>query len=146
MTDAPPQFDEEVLAAWRLLCARGLVRFDWEGLVPVGVMNPELVNIHFAAHGKPPERTVPPAGRRRSSADRWTHGTRLGRDHRSVRQHLVEDHGVAQAQVDAWSDGSVHGHHDGVHQLTWAYAKDLAHPAPGDGRYLAEQEDQAKTA
>lgn len=62
----------------------------------------------------------------------WTHGTRLGRDHRSVRRHLVEDHSVDQDQVDAWSDGAVHGHHDGVHGRTWAYAEDLEHPAPGD--------------
>lgn len=68
----------------------------------------------------------------------WTHGTRLGRDHRSVRQHLVEDHGVSQAQADAWSDGAVHGHHDGVHRDTWAYAHDLVHPAPGDREYLAK--------
>lgn len=65
----------------------------------------------------------------------WTHGTRLGRDHRSVRRHLVEDHGVHQDQVDAWLDGAVHGHHDAVHRRTWAYAEDLAHPAPGDQEY-----------
>lgn len=64
-----------------------------------------------------------------------THGTRLGREHRSVRIHLVEDHGVTQDQVDAWSDGAVHGHHDGVHRTTWAYANDLDHPAPGDREY-----------
>lgn len=28
--------------------------------------------------------------------------------------------GVSQGQVDAWSDGAVHGHHDGVHRTTWA--------------------------
>lgn len=69
----------------------------------------------------------------------WTHGTHLGRGHRSVRQHLTEDHGVSQGQVDAWSDGAVHGHHDGVHRTTWAYAEDLAHPAPGDPEYLARR-------
>lgn len=63
----------------------------------------------------------------------WTHGTRLGREHRDVRVHLVEDHGVPQEQIDGWSDGAVHGHHDGVHRKTWAYADDLPHPAPGDG-------------
>lgn len=62
----------------------------------------------------------------------WTHGTRLGREHRSVREHLVEDHGVPQAQVDAWSDGAVHGHHDGVHRKICAYAENLPHPAPGE--------------
>jgi hypothetical protein len=64
----------------------------------------------------------------------WTHGTQLGREHRSVRQHLVEDHGVRQDQLDEWSDGAVHGHHDSVHSRTWAYAEDLPHPAPGDIR------------
>jgi hypothetical protein len=77
------------------------------------------------------------AGDDHKPADSWTHGTRLGRAHRSVRQHLIEDHGVSQDQVDAWSDGAVHGHHDGVHRTTWAYAEDLAHPGPGDQEYLA---------
>lgn len=45
-----PQFDEEVLAAWRVLSDRGLVKIQWEGLVPVGVMSTELLHIHIAAH------------------------------------------------------------------------------------------------
>jgi diadenosine tetraphosphate (Ap4A) HIT family hydrolase len=78
-----------------------------------------------------------------TTPDRWTHGTRLGREHRSVRRHLVEDHGVDQAQVDAWSDGAVHGHHDGVHGKTWAYADNLPHwPQFGDYKDPAAGEDQ----
>jgi hypothetical protein len=60
----------------------------------------------------------------------WVHGTRLGRDHRSVRQHLVEDHGCSPGHVGALSDGGVHGMHDGAHGVTWAYAEDLPH-TPG---------------
>lgn len=70
------------------------------------------------------------------SSPPWTHGSRLGREHRSTRQHLIEDHGVSPDQVAAWSDGAIHGHHDGVHRETWAYAYDLVHPAPGDRKYL----------
>lgn len=63
--------------------------------------------------------------------DVWTHGTRLGREHRSVRQHLIEDHGENPAKVERWSDGAVHGAHDGAHGATWAYAQNLPHPAGG---------------
>lgn len=58
---------------------------------------------------------------------RWVHGTHLGRSHTSVRTHLVEDHGLSVHQVDALSDGAVHGLHDGRHDRTWAYAYDLPH-------------------
>lgn len=58
----------------------------------------------------------------------WTHGTRLGRDHKSVRRHLREDHGVPWAEIRRMSDGAVHGLHDGAHGTPWAYAYDLPHP------------------
>lgn len=57
----------------------------------------------------------------------WMHGTRLGREHTSVRQHLVEDHGEDPDVVRSWSDGAVHGTHDEAHSTTWAYAVDLPH-------------------
>ncbi|MFY1595556.1 HD domain-containing protein [Micromonospora sp. WMMD737] len=63
----------------------------------------------------------------------WTHGSRYGRAHRSIRQHLVEDHGFDWPTVAAMSDGAVHGWHDAEHGQTWAYAKDLPHPQAGDG-------------
>lgn len=66
-----------------------------------------------------------------AQADVWTHGTRLGREHRSVRQHLIEDHGENPVKVEQWSDGAVHGAHDGAHGVTWAYAQNLPHPAGG---------------
>lgn len=58
----------------------------------------------------------------------WVHGTRLGREHRSVAAHLVEDHAIDSAWVDSASDAAVHGKHDGLHKRTWAYAADLPHP------------------
>jgi hypothetical protein len=65
--------------------------------------------------------------------DTWTHGTRLGRAHRSVGRHLVEDHGTAPGWVETASPGSVHGKHDRLHAQTWAYADDLPHgPAVKD--------------
>jgi hypothetical protein len=74
----------------------------------------------------------PGAGEPEDGGKPWIHGSQLGRGHRDVGRHLVEDHGVAQDLVDSWSDGAVHGHHDGVHRTTWAYAANLTHPAPGD--------------
>jgi hypothetical protein len=62
----------------------------------------------------------------------WVHGTRLGREHRSLDVHLVEDHGADPDEVAKLSDGGAHGDHDGRHGETWAYAKDLPHPAPND--------------
>lgn len=60
----------------------------------------------------------------------WVHGTRLGREHRSLRTHMHEDHGYSI--VGDWSDGALHGEHDKVHGKTWAYAFDLPHePVPG---------------
>jgi hypothetical protein len=60
------------------------------------------------------------------------HGSRLGRDHASVRMHLAEDHGTDPGWLECASDGAVHGRHDGQHGVTWAYAKDLPHsPGPG---------------
>lgn len=41
------------------------------------------------------------------------HGTRLGVEHRSVRQHLIEDHGMTPEEARRLSDGGVHGWHDG---------------------------------
>lgn len=57
------------------------------------------------------------------------HGTALLREHRSVRRHLVEDHGLTGAEVADLSDAAVHGIHDGSHATTWAYARDLPHTA-----------------
>jgi hypothetical protein len=61
-------------------------------------------------------------------AERWVHGTYLGRRHRSLRRHLVEDHSLPKETAALLSDGGVHGLHDGRHQQTWAYAYDLPHP------------------
>lgn len=58
----------------------------------------------------------------------YIHGSRLGREHRSIRQHLIEDHGADPAEVAARSDGAVLGAHDGAHGRAWAYAADLPHP------------------
>jgi hypothetical protein len=60
----------------------------------------------------------------------WVHGTRLGREHTSVREHLAEDHGVDRAALDVMGDGAVHGMHDGRHHKVWAYAEDLPHLPP----------------
>jgi len=56
------------------------------------------------------------------------HGSRLGREHRSVATHLIEDHSVDPAWIASATDGAVHGKHDGLHRQTWAYAADLPHP------------------
>jgi hypothetical protein len=56
------------------------------------------------------------------------HGGELGRSHRSVRRHLVEDHGFNAVDLETLSDASVAGLHDRDHHTTWAYASDLAHP------------------
>jgi len=60
-------------------------------------------------------------------AHEWVHGSRLGREHISVREHLIEDHYEDPVRVFEWSDGAVHGAHDGSHNRTWAYAYDLPH-------------------
>jgi hypothetical protein len=57
----------------------------------------------------------------------WTYGTRLGREHRSVRQHVVEDHDADPGWAEFSTDGALHGYHDGRHRTTWAYAYDLPH-------------------
>lgn len=54
------------------------------------------------------------------------HG-RLGAEHRSVRQHLIEEHGSDPGWAGDASDGAIHGKHDGLHGTTWAYAHDLPH-------------------
>lgn len=59
-----------------------------------------------------------------------THGTRLGRDHHSLRQHMAEDHAAEPGWLECASDGAVHGRHDGQHDCTWADAYDLPHPVP----------------
>jgi hypothetical protein len=56
------------------------------------------------------------------------HGSKLGRDHVSVRQHLIEDHDMTPERAAELSDGSVHGIHDRDHDRVWAYAFDLPHP------------------
>lgn len=53
-----PEFDAEVLAAWRVLSDRGLVKIKWMGLVPVGVISADLVAVHIAAN----TGTTPPDG------------------------------------------------------------------------------------
>lgn len=58
----------------------------------------------------------------------WVHGTRLGREHKSLKIHLREDHGVRWERARSLSDGEAHGTHDGMHDKTWAYAYDLPHP------------------
>ncbi len=68
------------------------------------------------------------------SADRWTHGTGLGRDHKSVRMHLAEDHDADPGWLECASDGAVHGMHDGIHGEVWAYAADLPHKPKEAGR------------
>jgi hypothetical protein len=62
-------------------------------------------------------------------AESWAHGSRLGREHRSVRMHLVEDHAVEPGWAENASDGAVHGKHDGLHHHVWAYEADLPHGA-----------------
>jgi hypothetical protein len=55
------------------------------------------------------------------------HGTRLGREHHSVRRHVVEDHDADPRWAEFCTDGALHGYHDGRHRTTWAYAYDLPH-------------------
>jgi hypothetical protein len=62
----------------------------------------------------------------------WTHGSRLGREHQSLRMHLVEDHRADPGWAENASDAAVHGSHDGQHSRTWAYAYDLPHPVSLD--------------
>jgi len=56
------------------------------------------------------------------------HGSKLGREHTSVRQHLTEDHGIDLDWTASATDGAIHGKHDGLHNCTWAYSYDLPHP------------------
>lgn len=49
----PREIEDEVLAALRVLSDRGLVRIEWEGLAPVGVMASDLILIHIAADQPP---------------------------------------------------------------------------------------------
>lgn len=68
----------------------------------------------------------------RSDDRPWRHGTKLGREHVSLRHHLVEDHGLTVDEVTGLSAGAAHGLHDGQHGRTWAHALDLPHGAsPG---------------
>jgi len=59
--------------------------------------------------------------------EEWVHGSRLGRDHLSLRMHMVEDHGADPGWAENASGAEVHGRHDGEHKVTWAYAEDLPH-------------------
>lgn len=92
---------------------------DEEKLSTVG---PERARMNTAYVAERVERSGSP------SELPWVHGSRLGREHQSVRQHLIEDHGEDPETVETWSDGAVHGAHDGAHKRTWAYAFDLPHP------------------
>jgi hypothetical protein len=56
------------------------------------------------------------------------HGSKLGREHTSLRQHLVEDHDVEPGWAETASDGSVHGLHDGRHRTIGAHDYDIRHP------------------
>ena len=58
----------------------------------------------------------------------WVHGSRLGREHRSLRQHMCEDHGLTKDELKGVSDAGVDGWHNRLHDKTWAYAFDLPHP------------------
>lgn len=80
--------------------------------------NADAYRAAYPEFGRPAEPAEP----------EWVHGTHLGRDHRSVRQHLAEDHGTDPGWLECASDGAVHGRHDGLHGRTWAYAEDLPHP------------------
>lgn len=60
-------------------------------------------------------------------AEPWVHGTRLGREHTSLRRHLVEDHHANPGQAEMLSDGAAHGIHDRQHDDFAAYAVDLSH-------------------
>lgn len=55
------------------------------------------------------------------------HGSRLGREHRSLRMHLVEDHGCDPGWAENASDGTAHGRHDRRHRRGSAWAEDLPH-------------------
>jgi hypothetical protein len=65
----------------------------------------------------------------------FVHGFKLGREHRSVRRHLVEDHGKTEAEVAAMSDGALFGWHDLVaHGIFCADQYDVPHP--GDNPFM----------
>jgi hypothetical protein len=67
------------------------------------------------------------------------HGSRLGRKHSSVRQHLIEDHpGIDPNWARDASDGAIHGKHDGLHNCTWACDYDLPHPGDSPFRQYAD--------
>lgn len=66
------------------------------------------------------------------------HGSRLGRDHASVRKHLIEDHDADPDWAASASDGAVHGKHDGLHNCTWACDYDLRHPGDSPFRRYAD--------
>jgi len=90
-------------------------------LIVEGVLLLVLIIVGLAAlygrvyrHRNPPRQT-------------WVHGTRLGREHTSLRQHLIEDHGVQRGWTETASDGAVRGLHDGRHDRTGAYALNLPH-------------------
>lgn len=67
-----------------------------------------------------------------------THGSKLGREHTSVRHHLAEDHGIDPDWTASATDGAIHGKHDGLHNCTWAYGYDLPHPGDSPFRQYAD--------
>lgn len=60
-------------------------------------------------------------------SEQWKHGTRLGREHTSVREHLAEDHSCKPGWLENATDPAIQGAHDGMHGRTWAYGFDLPH-------------------
>lgn len=76
------------------------------------------------------ESTAPPFADPDDPA--WTHGTRLGREHRSLDQHLIEDHGVTAEQIAEFAEHQTLVAHDMRHGQAWAHGEDLPHPAPND--------------
>ena len=66
------------------------------------------------------------------------HGSRLSREHTSVRRHLTEDHDIDADWAASASDGAVHGKHDGLHYCIWACDYDLPHPGDSPFRRYAD--------
>lgn len=81
--------------------------------------------------GSPPVQ--PPGERHPGPGPQLTrHGTKLGREHGSLQQHLVEDHGVSAHRAATLTDAATHGLHDGLHNHIWAFAYDLPHPTESE--------------
>jgi len=67
-----------------------------------------------------------------TEAGQWVHGSHLGREHCSIRLHLIEDHHVSPDRARDLGDAAIHGLHDGRHRTIWAYAYNLPHPASSE--------------